>query len=136
MQNYEINKISEALAHLENCNTASAETLEHITAAQDVLRQTIKDETDNQPSERAQTIADELAAFIGRGCYPMDVWQLVVDTLEDLSKKTDTGFNCPELVRAAVPVMLMRSNATDGLDAVLAAIRRHDEHLAKLTEQN
>lgn len=72
-----------------------------------------------------QQLADELADFIERGTFPMDVWQIVVDTLECLAKRTDTGFNCPEIVRAGVPVMLERSHAADALTALVEAVKRH-----------
>lgn len=98
-------------------------------------------DTANQPDDEReladvrainQQLANELADFIERGIYPMDIWQIVVDTLELLAKRTDTGFNCPEIVRAGVPVMLERSHAADALAALVEAVKRHKTTVERL----
>jgi hypothetical protein len=70
-------------------------------------------------------LADELAEFIGKGIYPMDVWQFVVDTLETMAKRNGLGFNDYDYVKTVAPLLLERNeNNREAVVCMLEAVKR------------
>jgi len=69
-------------------------------------------------------LADQLADFMDNPGVIMDLWEFVGNTIEGLAERCDVGFHTPEVVRAAVPVILARSESRDMVESLLKAVEK------------
>jgi hypothetical protein len=92
------------------------------------LNQCPKCQEDEQEREaqhaRNLELAEQLAEFMDNPRIAMDVWDFVGSSIEDLADKCGVGFHTPEVVRAAVPLILELSESRDMIMSLLAAVEK------------
>jgi hypothetical protein len=105
--------------------TAARQTLVAEEQSAPVCEKCAEDEGELE-SQRAWDVdlANQLADFMDNPGVIMDLWEFVGNTVEDLAERCDVGFHTPEVMRAAVPVILARSASRDMVSSLLKAIER------------
>jgi hypothetical protein len=86
--------------------------------------QKCQDDEENREDLRRHAIEDanRLAEFMENPGVAMDIWDLVGSTLADLAASAGVGFHTPEVVRAAVPHIVVTSESRDMISSLLSAI--------------